>query len=412
MTRYRPWRIAHLRLDAAVQEMAPEESCDGVYAVFWWQDVPLGLARISARELPLSAGQLIDLGLATIAPAVARRVGGAGGPVFMLDAPLSRLRDLVEVPCAAVAELSASIVVCTRDRPDMLARCLQSLTPTLGRGDEIVVVDNAPSNDATRTLVQNRNGTRYVRELRPGLDVARNRGVRESGGTLVVFCDDDVVVEPSWLRRLKAAFLDPTVAAVTGLVLPAALETEAQYVFETYWGFNRGFLLRTFGPEYFARHRSSGVPVWEIGAGASMAFRRDVLAQVGEFDERLDAGAAGCSGDSEMWYRILAAGHTCLYEPTAVAYHQHRREMPQLERQIFNYMRGHAAALLIQFERHGHWGNLRRLLLALPLYYAGRLARHAVGIDRRRTQTLTREIAGWLAGIGFYFRQRSSGVSR
>ena len=148
-----------------------------------------------------------------------------------------------------------------------------------------------------------------------------------------------------------------------------------------------------------------GVPAWEIGAGASMAVRRSALIDVGGFDERLDAGAAGCSGDSEMWYRILAAGRVCRYEPAAVSYHWHRQEMPELERQIFHYMRGHATALLIQFEHHHHWGNLRRLLCSLPAYYAGKSVRHVLGSDRRRTQTLAHEIRGWLAGIRYYLAQ-------
>ena len=421
MTAYRPWRIAHVHLDRAMPELPQDPRSGGVYVVYWWRDLPLGLDRVATDELPISAHDVYERGLATIAPAVAAglqtrqadagRSSGSGTvsseqpAAWTTESPLQTLHALVAARTVAAGALFASVVICTRDRPELLTRCLDSLAPALDPTDDVVVVDNAPSSQATQLLVQSRPPIRYVLEPRPGLDIARNRGIRESQGALVVYCDDDVIVEASWLRRLKAAFLDPAVAAAMGLVLPASLDTEAQYVFETYWGFNRGFEPRNYGPDYFTEHRARGVPAWEIGAGASMAVRRSALIDVGGFDERLDAGAAGCSGDSEMWYRILAAGRVCRYEPAAVSYHWHRQEMPELERQIFHYMRGHATALLIQFEQHHHWGNLRRLLCSLPAYYAGKSVRHVLGPDRRRTQTLAHEIRGWLAGIRYYLAQ-------
>jgi GT2 family glycosyltransferase len=279
----------------------------------------------------------------------------------------------------------------------------------LGPADEVLVVDNASRSRATQEVASRHPFVRYVHEPTPGLDVARNTGVRASKGSIIAFCDDDISVGPQWLSRIKAAFLDDEIMAVTGPVVPASLDTEAEYVFETRWGFNRGFTVRTFGPDYFAAHRARGVPVWELGAGANMAFRRSVFAAVGGFDERLDVGAAGCSGDSEMWYRILAAGFRCRYEPSAISCHQHRRDLPALRSQIFHYMRGHAAALLIQFERTRHWGNMRRLLLGLPMYYAGRILRQAVRPNHRRNAMLGSEIRGWASGIVYYLgRARQS----
>ena len=139
-----------------------------------------------------------------------------------------------------------------------------------------------------------------------------------------------------------------------------------------------------------------------------MAFRREVFDFVGCFDERLDVGAAGCSGDSEFWYRILAQGRECLYEPTAVASHSHRREFDEFDDQIFHFMRGHVAALLIQFERYRHWGNLRRLFLSLPKYYVKSYLRSCFRRDYTRYQTLSTEVRGCLSGLTYYLRTRSA----
>ena len=137
-----------------------------------------------------------------------------------------------------------------------------------------------------------------------------------------------------------------------------------------------------------------------------MAFRKTVFTAVGLFDERLDVGAAGCSGDSEYWYRVLAAGWRCRYEPSAVVFHHHRRTFDALAQQILAYMRGHVAALLVQFEHSGHWGNLRRALIMLPATYALRWAGRLVRRRRDTDGLLAQEIRGWLAGVIFYLRAK------
>jgi cellulose synthase/poly-beta-1,6-N-acetylglucosamine synthase-like glycosyltransferase len=81
-------------------------------------------------------------------------------------------------------------------------------------------------------LVAQMPDIRYVQEPRPGLSVARNTGIRQSKGDIIAFTDDDVTVHPNWIARLQQSFPDPQVMAVTGLVLPAELETEAQFIFE------------------------------------------------------------------------------------------------------------------------------------------------------------------------------------
>jgi len=273
--------------------------------------------------------------------------------------------------------------------------------------DEILVVDNAPRTDDAREVVRESPRVRYVLEPRGGLDIARNTGIRQSTGEIVAFADDDVEVHPEWIARVRTAFADPKVMAVTGLVLPADLETEAQYLFETCWSFNRGYRARVFDRAWFERELPRGLPADQIGAGANMAFRREIFQRIGGFDERLDVGAAGCSGDSEFWYRILAAGFACRYEPSAVVFHHHRRTMEDLRRQIFLYMRGHAAALLTQFNRHRHWGNVRRLLVTLPRYYIKTLIGSWRKPEKRRT--LWPQIAGHCSGIRFYLSEPSRG---
>ena len=314
-----------------------------------------------------------------------------------------------EERAAPTARLDASVVVCTRDRPDALQRCLASLPQQSWPAREIIVVDNASRDSRTREVAE-AAGVTYLREDRPGLDIARNTGARHATSTIVAYTDDDVLLHPRWLERLVAAFDAAPVAAVTGLVLPAELASDAQCHFEKYWSFGRGYLRRDVDAAAFAAAQRKGVfPAWEIGAGASMAFRRDVFERVGWFDERLDVGQAGCSGDSEFWYRVLVHGLTCRYEPRAVALHFHRRTIDGLAHQIHQYMRGHAAALLVQHERTGLPVNRYQAWVRMPCWYASRLWLRLRRGPSPADRFLREEVLGYLAGLWFYLRHRREG---
>jgi GT2 family glycosyltransferase len=318
------------------------------------------------------------------------------------------LGEYLDTPSGGNASSAAShrvsVIIPTRDRPADLERCLRSFQKQTRPPDEIIVVDNASAGDGVRDLVASMPWVKYVREPRPGLDFARNAGILAAEGDLVAFCDDDVVLHDEWCERLVSAFDAPEIMAVTGLVLPLELESEAQRLFEFHWGFGRGYRRIDFDPEFFEKHRNAGCPAWTVGAGASMAFRRTAFAKVGLFDERLDAGAAGCSGDSEIWYRLLAEGWTCRYEPAAVSFHRHRTGMEALQRQIRAYMRGHTTALLVQYKRYGHKGNLKRAFLTLPKYYASRMRRLATGKGGPADILLRDEVMGYLSGFLYFMR--------
>ncbi|MBR0670179.1 glycosyltransferase family 2 protein [Neoroseomonas soli] len=384
-------RIRHLDLGSLADA---DPAAPGQFLVFWLGDWPVGAAFLRGPD-DVPAG-MTEIAGRCVAPA---RRAAAGLAIEAAGRPHDGR--------------ALSVVICTRDRPEDLARCLACLPRQSRAPDQVVVVDNASRDGARVREVVTAAGADYVREDRPGLDIARNRGVAASRGDIIAFTDDDVRLHPRWLERLAAAFDEEHILAVTGLVLPAELETAAQCHFEAHWSFARGFDRIDFGPDFFASDVAEGCPAWEIGAGASMAFRRQVFDRIGLFDERLDVGAAGCSGDSEFWHRVLTHGGTCRYEPAAVAFHHHRRDFPGLARQIRAYMRGHAAALMVQYERSGNAGNRRRALLTMPAWYAGRLLRRFTQGASERDRLLWQEIGGFASGLLFYWRTpRPEGGSR
>jgi glycosyltransferase involved in cell wall biosynthesis len=227
-----------------------------------------------------------------------------------------------------------SVIVCTRDRPQLLRGCLVTLARLDYPDYEVIVVDNA-SREVDTFQVVAATPFRYVREGRPGLNWARNRGACEARHEVIAYIDDDARADPGWLRGLALAFAGTPVAAVTGLVLPADLTTPAQRLFEDYSGMGKGLQARLF-------HRASMRPreliaAHNLGVGTNMAFRRAAWTAVGGFDTALDVGTpARGAGDIDMFHRILMAGLWMCYQPEAIVRHHHRSDLKGLERQLYD----------------------------------------------------------------------------
>ena len=314
-----PVRLVELELDRPPQALGGLEGFVAVEALVRRRGAPVAWVRLPVVNGTCSAR--------TVAAALAALENRPAAPP--------------SEPAPASAWPSVTVAVCTRDRTEDLARCLDSLARLEHPAHEVLVVDNAPATDDTRMLVERRGGAvRYVREPRPGLDWARNRAIAEATGEVLAFTDDDALVDPCWVRALAGAFAgDPSVAVVTGLVLPAELDTEAQVLFERYRSFGRGFQRRRvsatdrIGP-VAARYGLAG----DYGTGANMAFRRELFDRIGPFDPALDVGTpARGGGDLEMFFRLLKEGHALVYEPSAIVRHRHRRTWAELRRQIADH---------------------------------------------------------------------------
>ncbi|MCW2615290.1 MAG: hypothetical protein JWN08_2284 [Frankiales bacterium] len=212
-------------------------------------------------------------------------------------------------------------MVATRDRAHLLAGCLDALQLALRPGDELLVVDSAGSDDATRRLCEAR-GVQVLRVDRPGTSRARNAGWRATTAPLVAFTDDDCRPAPGWAEALAGALAEHDL--VTGRVVadravaaPVSLldDPVARDLVEPY------------------------------GHGANCALRRNLLERVGGFDERLGPGTPGrAAEDADLLRRALAAGARGRYEPAAVVVHQQWRTRGQALRLSFEYGRGATAS--------------------------------------------------------------------
>jgi GT2 family glycosyltransferase len=323
-----------------------------------------------------------------------------------------RIADLVHVahPTYPRPFPSVTVAVCTRDHTADLAICLDALCRLDYPALDILVVDNAPSSDATECLVRpSYPDVSYVCEPRPGLSWARNRAIIEAQGEIIAYTDDDVVVDAGWVSALAQVFAEnPKVMAVTGLVVPYELETEPQILFERHGGFGRGFKRRWYqvdreGDEQAVTHHGAG----KLGTGANMAYRCSLFDHIGYFDPALGVGTVTNGGeDIEMFFRLLHEGYTLVYEPSALVYHRHRRDYASLRRQIANRGIGLSSyhvrsALAYPDERSAF---IRLQLWWLRRWHLKRLMRSFIHPQRFPRDLILAELWGYLIGLGRYYK--------
>ncbi|MBD1940292.1 glycosyltransferase [Microcoleus sp. FACHB-68] len=337
-----PYTITQIEVTQPLPDLAIPEGDTGIALILRRKDKPIAFLMKALPEKSVISSE-------DLAQIIAQEIG-----TKLLE---ESIREELITPVVPVALPSLTVAICTKDRTDNLTRCLGSLLKLQIPGSEdlpqfeVVVVDNAPSDEQTKELVGALPSVRYVREPKPGLDFARNRALQEATGEFLAFLDDDVVVDRKWLDGLREAQAEnPDAAAFTGLVLPYELETEAQILFELRGGFRRGFEKIRYGkilPANPLYPCGSGI----FGAGCNMAFRREVLLELGGFDDALDTGAPlPGGGDLDIFYRVIRAGYPLVYEPQYVVYHQHRREIEKLRRQYWTWGLGFMAFVVKSYQ--------------------------------------------------------------
>jgi glycosyltransferase involved in cell wall biosynthesis len=313
-------KVLNIDLELGLMEIGGLELYDKVLVLWRWRGHSLGQSFVNIFN-----GKLNDLEALYIAD-------------FTIGEKLAKiaLKEYLEMPNnqepLSPENLTYSVIICTRNRASYLKDCLNSLCSCIKKDGEIIVVDNAPSDDQTAKISLG-YPVRYVREGRIGLNWARSRGALEANGDILIFTDDDVIVDPYWINSMLQPFLDPEISAVTGLVMPFELETPAQERFDSLFAYKRSFERH----DIYARSVID-VLVGYVGIGANMAFRRHVIKKLNLFDTEMDCGTAVyASGDTYAFHRLLSLGYRIVYNPNAVIWHKYRRDWNEMREQIYGY---------------------------------------------------------------------------
>jgi glycosyltransferase involved in cell wall biosynthesis len=378
--------------------------------------VPVGRTQIPASNGELSAEWLERELRLRLGPALARhlaedRLHGAGGAERNgeLGCVLLRRQLLADAP-------AISVIIPTRDRGDQVAAAVRSILAGSYPHSrfEVLVVDNVPRDERTRTAVTElaaEGPVRYLVEPLSGASSARNRGTQAAEGDYVAFTDDDATVDPNWLTELALGFTRHPVGVVAGSALPRRLDTSARVLFERYGGFTGSFPGRVYG---LGADWPADEPLFPfrprlLGSGNNVAFRADVLRQVGGWDPGLGYGTPSLSGaDIELLLRTVLLGHRVLYRPEALIWHDHRASYAELRRQLYASGAGLVTYLLKTLASNPR--AIPRFLAVLPRGLAFALSSSSgknVGKAAGYPADLTRaELAGMLYGPVGYWRSR------
>ncbi len=284
-----------------------------------------------------------------------------------------------------MSDLTVSVVIVSRERPLALARCLVGVSQLRFAPFEIVVVADPAGLEAAR-LLPFANHLKLVEFDQANISAARNLGLTHAAGEIVAFIDDDAVPEPTWLRYLTAPAVRADVAAMGGFVRG---RNGISFQYRAQWldGFGAARHLDVDSSQSTVLHPPEGRAIKT--EGTNMAFRRDVLTNLGGFDPAfryyLD--------ETDVNMRLARAGHATALTPLAEVHHgfaaSRMRRGDRVPRDLYEV----GASWAVFQRKHNvtgdhslHWQRLRsaerrRLLVHMV---AGRLEPRDVGRLLRR----------------------------
>lgn len=218
--------------------------------------------------------------------------------------------------------IDASIIICTYNRCESLARTLESAyamkVPDSIRW-ELLVVDNNSRDGTRKTIRDFRNRCnaglppKYILEENQGLSHARNRGIREARGNIIAFTDDDVEVDSDWLTNIVREFSRAEASCVSGRILPIWEGAKPDWLGEDLY---HHIALLNLGEE---RRRLSSPTAW----GANLSYKADVFRKYGLFDTSIGHTGGKLYGGEEVEFNrnLLKAGENIIYCPDILVRH-------------------------------------------------------------------------------------------
>lgn len=254
--------------------------------------------------------------------------------------PLSRRPHLY---CAPLVP-RVSVIVCSRDRPDSLGRCLKSIAALDGPAPEVVVVDNTHGDQETERLATEA-GARYIVEPMVGLSRARNAGIEAAAGELIAFLDDDALADAAWLEEHSRVLEDEALTATSGRILPLTPDNGRGLLDLG----EQSFVVDRSDPWWFERANFGGV----AAGGSNMVIKRRVFDEGVRFRETLGLGSdLAWFEEHYLLFNIIRDGGRVVYVPSAVVRHRNPVILTEHQRSratdIYRYSAAYLTMLFVE----------------------------------------------------------------
>lgn len=254
--------------------------------------------------------------------------------------------------------MTVSVVICTRNRADLIGDAVGSVMKNDHPNFEVVVIDQSDTDATRQALAAWIDGDarlQYVHTTRVGLSAAYNTGIARTSGEIVAFTDDDCVAPPDWLRQVESAFERYRDADLLyGQVLAPTRLRDAPGVLPT---------LAIAKAERISRR--DGFKIY--GMGANFAARRRLFRRIGGFDEVLGGGGPlRSSQDFDLQYRVYSRGLVSVLAPEVTVDHYGLRSADEWPKTLVAYGIGDGG-FYMKHIRSGDLFALRLLLWRLAM---------------------------------------------
>ncbi len=227
-----------------------------------------------------------------------------------------------------------SICINTKNRPQQLLSCLDSINQNKYSDFEIIIIDQGQSISRDIPEILSNEKIKYFINKHISVGAAKNLAISKARGDIIAFTDDDCLVEKNWLEKINLSFKkNKDIIGLFGQVIPYSSDN------------NTGKIC----PSNFTKKQKRLITKpclhWKnVGLGNNMAFGKEVFKKSGGFKKWLGPGSiAGAAEDGELTLRILSKGYKILYEPEAIVYHNRWLTKDEYRRQCLSYSCGEVA---------------------------------------------------------------------
>lgn len=207
--------------------------------------------------------------------------------------------------------LRVSLLISSRNRPQLLLDAVRSVLEGTRAPDEIIVVDQSdvPNKELAALEVPESAALQYIRSDTVGLSRSRNIAFGHATHPIIVVIDDDCIVERNWFETIVRALVNAgPKAVVTGRVIAGEAEEQG-----------------AFAPSLHTSQKPatfSGRITIDPLATFNFALRAAAHMEIGPFNVRLGPGTRFPSAeDNDYGYRLLRAGYTIVLEPRLVRWY-------------------------------------------------------------------------------------------
>ena len=215
-----------------------------------------------------------------------------------------------------------SIIISTYNREDYIGSCLEHLAQQDYDNDlyEVLIIDNNSTDktaEFSKAVIKKypEVNFKYIFEKEQGLSFARNRGIKESSGQVIIFLDDDAFAFPGYLQEIEKFVKSGTeFSAFGGKIIPRFESERPEWMSD--------FLL-PLASVIDLGNKIRKFPSKKFPIGANMGFKKEVFEKYGDFNVKLGRKGKGLEGSEEkdLFHRIRSGGENIYYIPDAVVEH-------------------------------------------------------------------------------------------